>query len=81
MRYDKALTNPSGFLLFIPCSHACKYSCYHLAEGLSSLGNQEEPQFTNTPLLTLASGCIPRPHKSVDDDRFICGLVLTRRAG
>lgn len=28
MRYGKTLTNPSGFL-FIPCSHACKYSCYY----------------------------------------------------
>lgn len=31
MRYGKAHTNPSGFV-FIPCSHACKYSCYHLAD-------------------------------------------------
>lgn len=85
MRYGKALRNPSGFFLFIPCSHAHKYSCYRLAEGLSGLGNEERPQLTNTPALKLASGCIPLPHKSVDNDRFISespsnGLALTCRA-
>lgn len=86
MRYGKALTNPSGFFLFIPCSHACKYSYYHLAQSLSWLGNEEKRQLTNAPFRMLASSCIPLPHKSVDNDRFISespstGPVLTCRDG
>lgn len=85
MRYGKAFTNPQGFL-FIPCSHACKYSCYHLADGLSWLGNEARPQLTNTPVPLLASGCIPLPHESVDNDKSVSespgsGPVLICGAG
>lgn len=60
------LPNPSGFL-FTPCSHACKYSCYYSAEYFP---DWEVKKLTNAPLLMVASGCIPLPHKSVDNDRF-----------